>query len=340
MKILAVDDDGFILELLEGAMEAVGYPNIQTAGDAEIALGVISAATQPFECFLLDIQMPVIDGIELCSRIRAMPQYQKTPIIMLTAMSERGYIDRAFAAGATDYVTKPFDVLELGTRVKMAERLNAEIRQNAQSYRTLDSLTEKLIEDRRIDLDDLVDVRDVDGFLNYQAFENYVALLGRGSYYSSSLISLKIENIKIIHKYCTATEFEYAITDFAEAISDNLTMHSGFFTYAGNGIYVCVYNRVKDAISEEFALQVQDSIAQMNLVYNGGQKLEAIVRAGPIVNPGLFSKPGSTSVIEQAIKGLENVPHPEGATALPSLATDFGKRSKRWPRLAGIKRGI
>jgi len=250
MKILAVDDDGFILELLEGAMDAVGYPNIETAGDAEAALKIVSAAPKPFECFLLDIQMPVTDGIELCTRLRAMPEYRKTPIIMLTAMSERSYIDRAFAAGATDYVTKPFDVLELGTRVKIAERLNAEMRQNEQSYRTLDSLTEKLVEDRHIDLDDLVEVQDVDGFLNYAAFENYVALLGRGSYYSSSLISLKIENIKTIHKYCTATEFEYAITDFAEAISDNLTIHSGFFTYAGDGIYVCVYNRVKDAISE------------------------------------------------------------------------------------------
>jgi len=248
-------------------------------------------------------------------------------------------VDRAFAAGATDYVTKPFDVLELGTRVKMADRLNQEMHRVEESFRSLDTLTEKLVEDRQITLDDLVEVQDIDGFLGYAAFENYVALLGRGSYYSSSLVSLKIDNIRTIHKYCTATEFEYAITDFAEAISDNLAAHSGFFTYAGNGVFVCVYNRVKDALPEEFELRVQDRISQMDLVYNGGQKLEAQVRSGPIINPGLFSKPGSVGVIEQAIDSLNTGPDKAAHSGLPSLATDFGARGSRWSRIAGLKRG-
>lgn len=305
MKILAVDDDEFILELLFEAMGATGYPDVTLASSGAKALELMHSSDTPFECFLLDIQMPEMDGIELCGEIRNDPAYRKTPIIMLTAMSERNYIDRAFAAGATDYVTKPFDVLELAARVGMAERLNTEMSKAQESFRTIDALTERLVAERTVELDNPVDVEDVDGFLNFRAFENYIAMLGRGSYFSSSLLALRIENIRAIHKACNATDFEFAITDFAEAISDNFSGNSRFFTYAGNGIYVCVYNRIKDPVAEDLCLRIQDSVVQMNLVFANGNPIEIRIVPGAIKNPGVFSKPGSLEVLQSAIKSLE-----------------------------------
>ncbi len=334
MKILAVDDDAFILELLFEALGATGYPNVTLAAGSVEALQTMHDSKTPFECFLLDIQMPDIDGIELCAHIRNEPAYRKTPIIMLTAMSERNYIDRAFAAGATDYVTKPFDVLELATRVKMAERLNAEMSKTQESVRTIDTLTERLVAERTIDLESPVDVENVDGFLNFRSFENYIAMLGRGSYFSSSLLALKIDNIRTIHKNCNATDFEFAITDFAEAISDNFAGNSRFFTYAGNGVYVCVYNRVKEPISENICLSIQDSVAQMSLVYADGNPLEIRLVSGAIKTPGVFSKHGSLSVLEDAIKSLENTYLAERViNASPKFELP-AKKPKIWPKNA------
>ena len=123
MKILAVDDDPIILELLSHFIEGMTDHTLVTAECAADALEAIKDnARAPFDSFLLDIQMPVTDGIQLASQIRAMKQYMDAPILMLTAMSEKSYIDAAFSAGATDYVTKPFEMTELKARLSLVER--------------------------------------------------------------------------------------------------------------------------------------------------------------------------------------------------------------------------
>ncbi|WP_157706110.1 response regulator [Roseovarius faecimaris] len=70
-----------------------------------------------FDCFLMDIQMPGTDGIEFCKYLRNRSDYKRSLILMLTAMSEKSYLDRAFAAGADDYITKPFEIGDLRERL-------------------------------------------------------------------------------------------------------------------------------------------------------------------------------------------------------------------------------
>jgi len=337
MRILAVDDDEIILALLGEAMNVVGYPDVQTVSSATEALSRIDAAPEPFECFMLDIQMPEMDGIELCQAIRSRAAHKKTPIIMLTAMTERDYVDRAFSAGASDYVTKPFDVLELGTRVKMAERLNEEILEAQVSQASLDKLTESMVNDRQIDLGSTIDVEDVPGFLGFRAFENYLATLHRGSYYSSSLLTVKIDNIRVIHRNCNATDFEFAINDFAEAISNNIATHNSFFTYAGGGIFVCVYNRIKDFIPEDVDLAIQDEIAQMNLVYKNGRHIEAAITVCGPVNPSVFTKPGSLEIIDWAIRNCDSGGYTrQEFEPLPEI--DFKRKRRSWLSLPARRR--
>ncbi|KKL11123.1 hypothetical protein LCGC14_2548980, partial [marine sediment metagenome] len=127
MKILAVDDDSLLLELMQITLNGAGFNDVTLAQSADEALQCIAGSVVPFECILLDIQMPGTDGIELCARIRKMHQYRNTPILMITAMTERTFVERAFAAGANDYVSKPFDPFELVTRLRLA---GESVRQN------------------------------------------------------------------------------------------------------------------------------------------------------------------------------------------------------------------
>ena len=82
MKILAVDDDPIILELLNEVLGSTGYPDVTTVETGADALAAVEDHRQPFDCILLDIQMPGMDGIELCGRLRAMPRYRETPVLM------------------------------------------------------------------------------------------------------------------------------------------------------------------------------------------------------------------------------------------------------------------
>jgi len=134
MKILAVDDDTLILDLLKSVLLNTGHKDLEVTNSAVEALKMVQRSDTPYECLLLDIQMPEMDGIAMARAVRKISGYEETPIIMLTAMTERRYMEDAFLAGATDYITKPFDVLELGARIRVAAKLSeahARLEENA-----------------------------------------------------------------------------------------------------------------------------------------------------------------------------------------------------------------
>ncbi len=111
-KVLIVDDESAILQTLRFNLERVGY-TVCTAGDGRSAITL--AKTERPDLIILDIMLPVLDGIEACREIR---KNSRVPIIMLTAKDQE--IDKVLALelGADDYVTKPFGLHEFLARVK------------------------------------------------------------------------------------------------------------------------------------------------------------------------------------------------------------------------------
>jgi CheY-like chemotaxis protein len=122
MQILAVDDDPFIRELIPKIAAKAGFDFVTTAACGEDALRLLRQSPDRFGCILLDIHLPGMDGIELCRHIRQLPAHQDTPVFMLTAMAEEHYLNRAFEAGASDYTTKPFDVIGFAEQLRSAEK--------------------------------------------------------------------------------------------------------------------------------------------------------------------------------------------------------------------------
>jgi DNA-binding response OmpR family regulator len=107
--ILAVDDSAVMLELIKRTLE--GDYRVLVADNAVDALSMIYH--EKISGLLLDVSMPGIDGLELCRTVRNLPQFQELPIIMLTARD--GLFDKVQGrlAGATEYLTKPFDADQL-----------------------------------------------------------------------------------------------------------------------------------------------------------------------------------------------------------------------------------
>lgn len=109
-KILIVDDDQGIVMLLKDYFELNGY----TVFTAENGIAALQNVAQKPDIILLDINMPDIDGFEVCSKIR---EYVSCPILFLTAMIEEKDKINGFRVGGDDYIVKPFSVKELGARV-------------------------------------------------------------------------------------------------------------------------------------------------------------------------------------------------------------------------------
>ena len=112
MKILVVDDEKLLVKGIKYNLENEGY-QVECAYDGASAVEL--ARTGNFDLIILDLMMPEIDGLEACMRIR---EFSNVPVIMLTARSEDTDKIIGFECGADDYITKPFNILELKARIR------------------------------------------------------------------------------------------------------------------------------------------------------------------------------------------------------------------------------
>ena len=112
MKILVVDDEKLLVKGIKFNLENEGY-DVDAGYDGEEAVNL--ARTGNYDLIILDLMMPRKDGLQACQEIRG---FSTVPIIMLTACSERSDLLLGFESGADDYVTKPFDILELKARIR------------------------------------------------------------------------------------------------------------------------------------------------------------------------------------------------------------------------------
>ena len=115
-KVLVVDDNAQNLELLVEHLRSIENCQTLTATDGLEALEVV--AREKPDLILLDIMMPRMSGYEVCRKLRSDPETRDIPIIMVTALNELGDMERAIQSGTDDFLSKPFNRLELITRVK------------------------------------------------------------------------------------------------------------------------------------------------------------------------------------------------------------------------------
>jgi two-component system phosphate regulon response regulator PhoB len=114
-RIMIVEDEEPLTLLLRYNLESEGY-EVETAGRGDEA--EIKLKESPPDLLVLDWMLPGMSGIELCRRLRARPDTERLPIIMLTARGEESERVRGLATGADDYIVKPFSVPELLARIR------------------------------------------------------------------------------------------------------------------------------------------------------------------------------------------------------------------------------
>lgn len=134
-RILVVDDNAQNRALVEATLEDEGYESILCAsGEA----GITAFQSQAPDLVLLDVNMPGLNGYEVCKEIRSMPSGADTPIVFLTAQRDVGTLDTALAAGGDDFLTKPVQPAELVLRIRAAlelKRTTAELREHYELVR-------------------------------------------------------------------------------------------------------------------------------------------------------------------------------------------------------------
>ncbi|WP_432493780.1 MULTISPECIES: response regulator [Kineococcus] len=117
MKALVVDDSRAMRKIIAGALRKLGYETVEAADGAE-ALKVLQEGPLP-ELATVDWNMPVMDGLTFVTQVRAVREYRSLSIMMVTTEAEHGQIVRALAAGAHEYLIKPFTVEALEEKLAL-----------------------------------------------------------------------------------------------------------------------------------------------------------------------------------------------------------------------------
>lgn len=286
MKILAVDDDPLLLETLELMLPTAGYADVHVALGSHEALKLLKDPANHFDCFLIDIQMPDIDGVELVGKIHAMPRFETAPKIMLTAMSEIDYINRAFTAGATDYLTKPFEYGDIKTRLSLAE--------NRVKARNLPAAKAE----ERLELPDIRYLMSID------VLSNYLASLGRLNLLLTEFYLVSIDGFDHLTKPMSALSEFNLIEEICHEFSECILGGDAFFCYLGDGEFVFAFNGRSLSVDEDFATRLRlayeaASIAVLEVDENNIAPLSLSV----LVKPGIF-KDRSGTILDGLITRL------------------------------------
>jgi PleD family two-component response regulator len=265
MRILVVDDSEDWRDLTEAALMAAGY-EVQTAtggADAYRVLGLDTPHTDPIcDLIVLDVVMPQIDGIEACARIRGDTRYADVPVIMVTAVNDMESLSNAFVAGATDYITKPFNRVELLARSRSALKLKAELdRRQAREAELLTSTT-SLVGAR--DASGLID--DATGLFAGEAAEAYLgAAVEHEAGTSLSVLALMLDRIDALAGANGPEAKRKALARAAHAVRMTAAPIGVVAAAYGDGAILVVVPDVHPAYAKGLADSLRQSVNQLGI---------------------------------------------------------------------------
>ncbi|TGD61207.1 response regulator [Tabrizicola sp. WMC-M-20] len=282
MRILAVDDDPIILGLIPRIAAEVGCADTTISSSGAQALSLLEQSFRPYDCVLLDINMPGIDGIELCGRIRRIAAYCDTPIIMLTAMKDIEHLDRAFRAGASDYISKPFDVIAFGTCLRNVQDkiLLSQIEPAAENAPAIAA---------RKDTDWTVpkpgSIEGIETLIEQAALQNYLVRLSGVALSGAYVLAVGVERNDGMTGPIT-------LAPVVSAISTAFTKQPCVISYVGEGQLIVVSNSVNMPDPSALERAIENELRQQTSAEFG---------AGVTINVGMAVRPGSNRTLRAKI---------------------------------------
>lgn len=315
MKIMVVDDDELIRELVRDMLQLKGYKNVTLAGSAREAQKIIGEARIPFDCFFLDVLMPETDGIELCRWIRSKPLYARAPVVMLTVLSDITYVDRAFAVGAFDYVTKPI--------------VKGQIHEKAATIRRLIDGRKKFGPEAGLGETDRPPE-----MIEYLALENYVKRLSLAGLFTRQIFAFK--TVALNHRGLphAGPQFDRIVDISAKAIAESLRPRDLFIAHAGDGVLICVARSSGEIELEAIAADANRRFEEAREAAGVPSDIEVTICVGKQIRVGQV-RSGRTALhslnlaIRSATRAAQDVPLDAG---LVRAAGGFG------PRVSGLRR--
>ena len=247
-----------------------------------------------------------MNGIEACQHIRAIAHHADTPIMMITTMVGRDYVDQAFAMGATDYLTKPINRIELKARLGMLDRLVQEHNLARTLQFAMDSMDD--VPGMKFAFDDAVGLPKCGSLIDYLALENHLLTLSRLKLHTHAAVAFQVVGSASLFRRLNRMEFLDCMADVGSAIAACMKRQSFLLAYAGSGEFVCILNRAQPVDTFEIEHELGAELMAYDAVYESLGLPMMEVRVGATVNSGLFSPSAVKSMLGRARASVRGQP--------------------------------
>lgn len=325
-RILILDDAEEMRLLLQVLLHEAGYEDIQLADSFASAREILSRCSRggncPFDLLLLDLMMPEVDGIEACRRIRADAALADLPIIVITAKEGSEDLARAFQAGATDFIRKPIDRVELLARIRSALRLKRELDTVKAHERTLLGLMDQLKEANER-LERLSTLDGLTGIANRRSFDDFLDReLRRAARkeHPVSLIMMDLDCFKAYNDHYGHLAGDSCLVAVAGAIARHAQRPGDLAARYGGEEFALILADTTLKSAQHVATQIRQSVADLALPH-------AHSVAAPIVTLSMGIAclyPTPTTSAEEVIRGADRALYEAKATGrnrfMPALA--------------------
>jgi two-component system chemotaxis response regulator CheY len=285
-QILVVDDSPVSRKLVEQALEAGAY-SLRFAKSCAEALDLFKRHSPSI--VLTDWMLPDFSGLELCERIRAEAQRDYIYIIMLSAKAEKDNVVKGLAAGADDYLTKPFDPGELLARIGVGCR-------TVELHREIDAKNRLLEEMAHTDV--------LTGVPNRRALEDWAGRQLRGAArhgFPYWVVAADLDSFKNINDSYGHDAGDAVLQRFAEILKNN-TRASDICGRMGGDEFVLVITHVEDEYIQSTVNRLREELAEAQFPFGGG-KVSTTASFGIAGFHG-NEAPGFSALMQQADKAL------------------------------------
>jgi diguanylate cyclase (GGDEF)-like protein len=252
-RILVVDDDPATEALIRSSLGDRPF-EVLAAADGENGLR-LAAESRP-DVILLDLRLPGADGIEIARRLREQPETLAIPIIVISACRDTDAKVRALAAGADDYVTKPFDVAEIDARIQTMIRTRARLAGMEASIEDLQATNRHL--------EQLLMIDEKTGLLNFRTFQRRLnEEWQRAERYQTplSLVFFDLDHFKNINDTLGHQEGDRALVEFATLVTGGARANDVSARYGGEEFAV-ILPHTDGAMAVRVAERVRAAVAE------------------------------------------------------------------------------
>lgn len=291
MRIVCVDDDPIFLSILGEYLRELDPTSVTTFGDPLRVAKLAAEGTLLADVILLDMEMPGMDGTQLCAALRATELHRVTPIIMISSVTARDRVKGALAAGANEFLHKPLDKMELGARLSMVAQVLDERAKSAAMAADMGSLRDQADFAFRFE-DPVLPGSDV-GLVDYLALENHLLGLGWAGLPGTVALGFRLRNAPWAYAHLDRMEYCDFLSETAAMIVQQMKGVRFRMAYAGAGDFVAVLERGQRVEVSEVQMGLQAARGPMWAAYRALGLPAPEVAVGPLVQAPLIGASAS-----------------------------------------------